>query len=296
MELTFRTSSTPCTNRGIIDRERKKRTKTDIDIYIYIYDQSEHLLLFKRLVNHPLYNQMQALEHYKYMQVAIKYGDTALENNEVPVTAILVHNGTKEILHRSHNMTNKTLNGTKHAEFIIYEYLMKKFPETHLKLWKESTLYVTVEPCIMCASMLDQLGISKIVFGCPNERFGGNGSVFNIRYNSKYDIVPGVCLKEAIMLLRRFYVNENDRSPTSINKKKRVLKLQEFPKLNYSQYISLAEFINTWGEKFTTIYETNEFLEFDDKGELLAPQRHEKHSLEISDVNGTDKDSKKVKI
>jgi tRNA-specific adenosine deaminase 2 len=215
---------------------------------------------------------MQSTEHYAFMQLAVKYGEVALKKNEVPVTAILVHNQTKEILYSAHNMTNITLNGTAHAEFIIYKYLMDKYPELHLTIWKNSTLYVTVEPCIMCASMLDQIGISMIVFGCPNERFGGNGSVFNIRYNSKYEIVPGVCLKESISLLRRFYINENDRSPNTINKKKRILKLDEFPKLKYSQFITCEEFIEIWGEKYLSIYENDDFLEFDKTtGELKLP-------------------------
>lgn len=215
---------------------------------------------------------MDSSEHYKFMKVAVQYGDVALQNNEVPVTAILVNNSTKEIIYKAHNMTNLTLNGTAHAEFEIYKYLLKKFPETHLSIWKNSTLYVTVEPCIMCASMLDQIGINMIVFGCPNERFGGNGSVFNIRYKSKYKIVPGVCHKEAISLLRRFYINQNDKSPNSINKKKRVLKLDDFPILNYSNFITLKEFTDIWGEKYKQIYLNNEFLEFGDDNILKLPE------------------------
>lgn len=230
---------------------------------------------------------MDKNDHYKYMKLAIEYGDVALKNNEVPVTAMLVHNQTKEILYKSHNMTNITLNGTAHAEFIIYRYLMEKFPDKHLKIWQNSTLYVTVEPCIMCASMLDQIGIGVIVFGCPNERFGGNGSVFNIRQKSKYRIIPGVCMKEAISLLRRFYVNENDKSPNTINKKKRTLKLDEFPKLEYSKFITLQEFTETWGEKYASIYKENDFLNFDvNSGELLLP---------VSS-NLSDKDTKRLKL
>lgn len=218
---------------------------------------------------------MQANEHFKYMQMAVAYGAVALENKEVPVTAVLVHNESKEVLFKAHNMTNITLNGTAHAEFIIYKHLMEMYPDSHLEKWKKSTLYVTVEPCIMCASMLDQVGISTVVFGCPNERFGGNGSVFNIRYNSNYKIIPGVCHKDGISLLRQFYINENDRSPNSINKKKRVLKLEDFPKFNYSKFITLEEFTNIWGIEFRSIYENNEFLEFNENGELQPPKKSE---------------------
>lgn len=215
---------------------------------------------------------MNASEHYKYMKQAIEYGNVALQNNEVPVTAVLVNNKTKEVIYKSHNMTNITLNGTAHAEFIIYNHLLTKFPDSHLNIWKNATLYVTVEPCIMCASMLDQIGINTVVFGCPNERFGGNGSVFDIRYNSKYQIVPGVCHREAIALLRKFYVNENDKSPTVINKKKRVLKLDEFPKFDYSKFITREEFIKIWGSEYVELYDKNEFLQFDENtGKLEIP-------------------------
>lgn len=219
---------------------------------------------------------MDKNDHYKYMQIAIQYGDVALKNNEVPVTAILVNNKTKEVIYKAHNMTNLTLNGTAHAEFEIYKYLLNKNPDSHLSIWKNSTLYVSVEPCIMCASMLDQIGIETIVFGCPNERFGGNGSVFNIRYKSKCKVIPGVCHKEAISLLRRFYINQNDKSPTSINKKKRTLKLSEFPKIEYSKFITLQEFIDIWGEEYKDIYINNEFLDFNNDNVLKLPETNSK--------------------
>lgn len=231
---------------------------------------------------------MDSKNHYNYMKIALEVAESALQVNEVPVAAILVSNKTGKVLSRKHNMTNKTLNGTKHAEFMIYQELLEANKEEHLKLWENSTLYVTVEPCIMCASMLDQLNIKMVVFGCPNERFGGNGSVFNINYKSNYTIVPGVGLKNAIGLLRKFYILENDKSPTSINKKKRSLNLQEFPKMIYSKFISPNEFDRIWGQEFHSVYENNDFLEFDENGLLVikdsieSPNKRKK--LPIEDV------------
>ena len=214
---------------------------------------------------------MDASDHFKFMQESLKYGEVALNHDEVPVAAILVDNNTKKILYRAHNMTNITLNGTAHAEFRIYDYLKRTFPKNHLEMWQNCTLYVTVEPCIMCASMLDQIGVSMIVFGCPNERFGGNGSVFDIRYKSNIKLVPGVGHREAISLLRRFYIRENERSPQNINKKKRTLKLDEFPQFKYSQFITLQEFIDIWGKEFQQIYAENDFLQFGEDGKLKLP-------------------------
>lgn len=131
--------------------------------------------------------------------------------------------------------------------------------------------------------MLDQIGVSMIVFGCPNERFGGNGSVFNIRYKSNIKLVPGVGHTEAIALLRRFYIRENERSPQNINKKKRTLKLDEFPRFDYSKFITLLEFIEIWGKHYQQIYLKNEFLEFDENGVLKVPSE-------------TDNKNKKLKL
>lgn len=216
---------------------------------------------------------MDASDHFKLMQEALNYGEVALSSDEVPVAAILVDNSTKKILYRAHNMTNITLNGTAHAEFRIYDHLKCSYPKDHLEMWHNCTLYVTVEPCIMCASMLDQIGVSMIVFGCPNERFGGNGSVFDIRYKSNIKLVPGVGHREAISLLRRFYIRENERSPQNINKKKRTLKLDEFPQFKYSQFITLPEFIDIWGKDAEQIYLENDFLEFEESGKLILPRK-----------------------
>lgn len=75
------------------------------------------------------------------------------------------------------NATNRTLNGTRHAEFVALAQILSEHPASILK---ETDLYVTVEPCVMCASMLRQYGIRAVYFGCWNERFGGTGGVLNI--------------------------------------------------------------------------------------------------------------------
>lgn len=94
-------------------------------------------------------------------------------------------------------------------------------------------LYVTVEPCVMCASMLRQFGIRAVYFGCYNERFGGTGGVLNIHsdksIDAPYPVYPGIFREEAIMLLRRFYVQENEKAPEPKQKKERVLKTDILP-------------------------------------------------------------------
>ena len=89
---------------------------------------------------------------------------------------------------------------------------MAKHPQSILK---ETDLYVTVEPCIMCASALRQYGIRAVYFGCLNDRFGGCGGVMHIHADKSVDppfpVYGGLFREEAIMLLRRFYVQENEK-------------------------------------------------------------------------------------
>lgn len=73
--------------------------------------------------------------------------------------------------------STKDFKGTRHAEFVAIEEILKTYPPS---VFRETDLYVTVEPCIMCASAIRQLGIRAVYFGCLNDRFGGNGGVLNI--------------------------------------------------------------------------------------------------------------------
>jgi tRNA-specific adenosine deaminase 2 len=106
----------------------------------------------------------------------------------------------------------------------IAEFTASVFPETDL--------YVTVEPCIMCAAALRQLGIRRVYFGCSNDRFGGNGTVLAIHSDHHqdyppYEVVSGLFRKEAIILLRSFYIQENDHAPEPKKKSNRVLKTDD---------------------------------------------------------------------
>jgi tRNA-specific adenosine deaminase 2 len=102
--------------------------------------------------------------------------------------------------------------GTRHAEFVALAEIMAKHPQSILR---ETDLYVTVEPCIMCASALRQYGIRTVYFGCLNDRFGGCGGVMQIHsdpgVDKPYPVYGGIFREEAIMLLRRFYVQENEK-------------------------------------------------------------------------------------
>jgi tRNA-specific adenosine deaminase 2 len=131
------------------------------------------------------------------------------------------------------NATNATYNGTRHAEFIALNNILSSINSEGEKTFepevlKECDLYVTVEPCIMCASLLRQFGVRRVFFGAGNEKFGGCGGVLNVHvangkesgeagerewHEDDYEVSGGWLREEAILLLRRFYVQENGRAP-----------------------------------------------------------------------------------
>lgn len=160
--------------------------------------------------------------HQNFMQQALETAEQALREGETPVACVLVLDG--QVVARGMNDTNRSLNGTRHAEFLAINEFLGKHSITRLA---ETDLYVTVEPCIMCASALRQYGIRRVYYGCGNERFGGNGSVLSIHSDESldppYPSFGGLYRKEAIMLLRRFYIQENGNAPNPRAKGNREL-------------------------------------------------------------------------
>jgi len=171
--------------------------------------------------------------HSEWMDEAIVMAEEAFSAKEVPVGCIYVRDG--KIIARARNRTNELRNATRHAELeAIDEILADKTltPSVIDHPLRETTLYVTVEPCIMCASALRQLGIKEVYFGCENDRFGGCGSVLGVNAEIKhprhpsFKAVAGYSREEAIMVLRRFYMTENVNAPTPKSKTNRTLKTE----------------------------------------------------------------------
>ena len=127
-------------------------------------------------------------------------------------------------------LSNHRTQGTRHAEFIAISQILQNYPAVVLL---ETDVYVTVEPCVMCASALRQFRIRAVYFGCYNERFGGTGGVLTIHEDASidpaYPVYGGIFREEAIMLLRKFYVQENEKAPEPKQKKERVLKTEILP-------------------------------------------------------------------
>ncbi|KAI9354229.1 cytidine deaminase-like protein [Pilaira anomala] len=111
-----------------------------------------------------------------FMKEALVVAQEAYDHLEVPVGCVFVSNNEK-IIARGRNKPNESYNATRHAEFEAIDLILKEHDKS---VFEKVDLYVTVEPCVMCASALRQVGIRHVYFGCGNEKFGGNGSVFDI--------------------------------------------------------------------------------------------------------------------
>ncbi|PAV20499.1 cytidine deaminase [Pyrrhoderma noxium] len=172
------------------------------------------------------------VDHERWMAEAQDMAEEAMAAGEVPVGCVFVRDG--RIIARARNRTNELRNATRHAELeaidgILADSVLTPEPSLGYAL-NTTTLYVTVEPCIMCASALRQMGIKEVYYGCENERFGGCGSVLGVNKDLKhpkhpsYKAIGGIGREAAIMILRRFYMTENKNAPVPKSKTNRVLK------------------------------------------------------------------------
>lgn len=162
--------------------------------------------------------------HNNFMKLALEQAEHALEMGEVPVGCVFVDNNS-QVIAVGNNLTNESRNGTRHAEMVAIDkalFVDSKPPE----IFADSSLYVTCEPCIMCAAALSKLKVKKVYFGCLNERFGGNGSILSIHNDNKlehyhkYEIENGLLEKEAVDIFQKFYLSENRRAPESKRRRK----------------------------------------------------------------------------
>ncbi len=121
----------------------------------------------------PFYLSMN--DNEKYMTEALKMAQTALELNEIPVGAVVVYQ--KEIIGRGYNTRQKTFQISGHAEIMAIQQAAK-----HLESWKlnDCCLYVTLEPCIMCAGAIQQSRIKSIYYGVDDPKAGALGGKLDV--------------------------------------------------------------------------------------------------------------------
>lgn len=194
-------------------------------------------------------------DKFRFMAIATFVAFRALKNGETPVACIFVHEPTGRILSFGCNDTNRSLNGTRHAEFVAVDKILEenelknKPQEVIQEFFENVALYVTVEPCVMCALAIKQLGIGKVYFGAANDRFGGNGTIIKIQGDDSYPSYGGIMRVEAIQLLRVFYIQENDTAPIPKIKKNKDIEGKEFPpNLHFEKYVTKSQFSKAFGD------------------------------------------------
>lgn len=151
-----------------------------------------------------------------FMMEAIKEAKKCLYLNEVPVGAVIVKDG--EIIGRGHNLRETLKDSTAHAEIIAIQEACRK-----LGGWRliDCEIYVTLEPCIMCAGALVNSRIKRIVFGAYNNRFGACGTLYNIpideRLNHRIEVVGGVLEEECRELISSFLKKGEDYNSSPLS-------------------------------------------------------------------------------
>lgn len=146
----------------------------------------------------------------KYMKMAIKLAQKAYDLGEVPIGCVIVHDG--KVIGRGYNRRNTDKNTLAHAEITAINKASKKIGDWRLE---ECTLYVTLEPCQMCAGAIVQSRIPKVVFGCTNPKAGCAGSIINIlnhpAFNHQVDTKVGVLEEECSKMLKEFFASLRKR-------------------------------------------------------------------------------------
>jgi len=142
----------------------------------------------------------------KFMKEALKEAKKAYDKLEVPVGAVIVKDG--EIIARAHNLKETKFDTTNHAEIIAIQKASKK-----LKSWRllDCEMYVTLEPCSMCAGAIINSRIKKVYIGANDEKTGAVGSVLNLfedyKFNHKVEFEKGILKEDCENILKDFFKN-----------------------------------------------------------------------------------------
>jgi len=134
-----------------------------------------------------------------FMREALKEAQKAFEKDEVPIGAVIVCNNT--IVARAHNMTETLNDTTAHAEMLAITAAENFLDSKYLS---ECTLYVTLEPCVMCAGASYWSRVGKVVYGASDDRYGYK-KAGNKLFHPKTEIMAGLMAKEAGELLKKFF-------------------------------------------------------------------------------------------
>jgi len=140
-----------------------------------------------------------------FMRMALQEAAAAAEENEVPVGAVIVH-GERRVIASDHNRREQLRDPTAHAEMLAITQASEALGSWRLD---ECTLYVTLEPCPMCAGAIVQARIPRVVYGADDPKSGAVQSLFkmlnDVRLNHQCSVVSGVLSEECGNILSRFF-------------------------------------------------------------------------------------------
>ena len=143
------------------------------------------------------------MDDKSFMKIALEEAAKAAAMGEIPIGAVLVMN--EEIVAKGHNMRETWQDATAHAEIVVIQAACKK-----LKAWRltGATLYVTIEPCPMCAGAIIMSRIERLVYGAPDSRAGACESLFNVVNNSALNhqvkVTAGIMEQECGKIVKDF--------------------------------------------------------------------------------------------
>lgn len=170
--------------------------------------------------------RLQMTDDERYMKEAIKQARKAYALGEVPIGCVIAHEG--KIIGRGYNRRNTDKNTLAHAEITAINRASKVIGDWRLE---ECTLYVTLEPCQMCAGAIVQARIPKVVMACMNPKAGCAGSILNIldmpEFNHQVEATKGVLEEECSRMLKDFFVELRARNKLEKNARKNEENLPE---------------------------------------------------------------------
>jgi tRNA(adenine34) deaminase len=149
-----------------------------------------------------------------FMKIALEEAQEAYTCGEVPVGAVLVHKGN--ILARAHNSPIMSNDPSAHAEMLVLRQAGEKTGNYRLA---DAELFVTIEPCLMCAGAIIQARVARLIFGARDPKYGAVVSLYNVlndeRLNHQVEITEGILRKDCGEILSRFFREKRIKADSS---------------------------------------------------------------------------------
>ena len=145
-----------------------------------------------------------------FMREALREAEIALEHDEIPIGCVIVKDG--EIIGRGHNAREELQRAVMHAEIMAIENA--NLGEESWRLL-DCTLFVTIEPCVMCSGAIGLARIPHVVYGAANQKFGAAGSLYDIltdeRLNHRVEVETGVLQEDCAQIMQDFFRNRRQK-------------------------------------------------------------------------------------